>query len=372
MPGVEILGAGLAGTNGGRPSHAELLYRATRAALDDAGLGREAITTAVTSSYDFVEGRPLSNQFTLDSIGGTMKPCDLRVGDDGMHALAAGVGVALADPGAVVVVGAVQLRRGDHSEETYRRVQELAYEPVWQRPVLAGAPNPEALAFGMRAQQYMSQHGTSEDDLASLVSRRSSAGNGSARGVDEILESPVIAGPLRELHVAPPTDVAAVLLLSTKPAENGSRGTIRGVGWCAVDAMLHSRNLALDEATAAAARDAYARAGVEDPAEQVDRAEVYNVYAIDELQAVEALGLASAGGAIEALRPGQGAAVNPDGANQAHGWAPGAASLAATVRALDQSQAEAEAEPSLLVTQGWTGCGGCSAAVAVIDTGGAR
>jgi acetyl-CoA acetyltransferase len=354
MPQVEIVGAGLAGSDGGRPSHAELLYRATRAALDDAGLEREAITTAVTSSYDFVEGRPLSNQFTLDSIGGTMKPCDLRVGDDGIHALAAGVSAALADPGAVVVVGAVQLRRGDHSEETYRRVQELSYEPVWQRPILAGARNPEALAFGMRAQRYMALHGTSEDDLANLVSRRSSAGNGTRRNVDEILESPVIAGPLRELHVAPPTDVAATVLVSTDPPGGRSRGTIRGVGWSAVDAMLPARDLAVDEPTARAAADAYA--------------ELYNVYGIDELQALEALGLASPGGAIEALRPGQGIAVNPDGATQRHGWAPGAASIAATVRALDELGKESD--PRLLVTQGWTGCGGCSAAVAVIDTNG--
>jgi acetyl-CoA C-acetyltransferase len=365
MSGVEIVGAGLAGSDGGRPSHAELLYRATRRALDDAGLEREAITTAVTASYDFVEGRPLSNQFTLDSIGGTMKPCDLRVGDDGIHAIAAGVSAALADPGSVVAVGAVQLRRGDHSEETFRRVQELSYEPVWQRPILAGARNPEALAFGMRAQQYMAQHGTSEDDLANLVSRRSSGGNGSRRSVDEILESPVIAGPLRELHVAPPTDVAATVLLSTDPPGGRSRGTVRGVGWSAVDATLSTRDLAVDEATAGAARDAYARAGIEDPFEQLDRAELYNVYGIDELQAVEALGLASAGGAIEAVRPGQVLAVNPDGATQSHGWAPGAASIAATVRALDELGQESG--PRLLVTQGWTGCGGCSAAVAVIE-----
>ena len=79
---------------------------------------------------------------------------------------------------------------------------------------------------------------------------------------------------------------------------------------------------------------------------------------------MEALGLASAGGATEALRPGDGPAANPDGSTQAHGWAPGAASIAGTVRALDRLAEEPD--PSLLVAQGWTGCGGCSSAVAVI------
>jgi acetyl-CoA C-acetyltransferase len=364
---VEIAGAGVAHPDSDRPSHAELLYRATRAALDDAGLEREAITTAVTSSYDYVEGRPLSNQFTLDSIGGVMKPCDLRLGDDGLHALAAGVSSALADPGAVVVVAAVQLRATDHSEESYRRVQELSYEPVWQRPIVAGASNPEALGFGLRAQQYMAQHGTSEDDLANLVSRRSAAGNGSRRDVDQILGSAVIAGPLRELHVAPPVDVAAALVISTDPPSGRSIGTISGIGWAAVDGAFGARDLALDEPTARAARDAYARAGVADP-KQVDRVEAYNVYGIDELQAVEALGVAPAGGAVDALRPGESPAVNPTGGVQARGWAPGPASLAATADAL--AQMGNEPGTGVLVTQGWTGCGGCSAAVAVIETKG--
>jgi acetyl-CoA C-acetyltransferase len=366
MEPVMIIGAGVAeGDPQERPSHAELLYRSTRVALDDAGLEREAITTAVTSSYDYVEGRPLSNQFTLDSIGGVMKSCDLRLGDDGMHALAAGAGIALSDPGAVVVVAAVQLHRSEHSDETHRRVQELTYEPVWTRPVVAGAKNAEAIAFGLRAQRYMAQHGVSEDDLADLVSRRS-GGNGSRRSLDEILGSAVLAGPLRELHIPPNADVAATLLLSTAAPDGRSRAAIRGVGWAAYDGMLGGRELVSDEATASAASDAYARAGVESPASEVDRVEAYNVYGIDELQALEALELAPAGAAIEALKPSAGLAVNPNGGVQSQGWAPGAASLAATVRALDELDADAEGR-SLVVTQGWTGCGGCSSAVAVIE-----
>lgn len=366
MTPVRLLGAGIAeGDLDQRPSHAELLYRATRAALDDAGLERQDIGTAVTSSYDYVEGRPLSNQFTLDSIGGTMKPCDLRLGDDGMHSLAAGTGLALVNPGSIVVVAAVQLRRGEHSSETHRRVEALGYEPVWTRPLVADAKSPEAIAFGLRAQSYMSQYGVSEDDLANLVARRSSAGDGPRRSIDDILGSTVLAGPLRELHVAPSADVAATLILSTESPNGRCRGTIRGVGWSAVDANLVEREMVADVVTAAAAADAYARAGVEDPASEIDRVEAYNVYGIDEIQAVEALGLAAPGGAIEALKPSAGLVVNPDGGVQSNGWAPGAASIAATVRALDDLDRRSGRE--LMVSQGWNGCGGCSSAVAVIQ-----
>jgi acetyl-CoA C-acetyltransferase len=366
MTGVSIAGVGVAEpADGERPSHAELLYRATRAALDDAGLEREAIATAVTSSYDYVEGRPLSNQFTLDSIGGVMKPCDLRLGDDGLHALAAGVSAALAEPGGAVVVASVQLRRSEHSAETRRAIQELSYEPVWLRPVIAGAHSPEALSFGLRAQRYMAAHGVSEDDLASLVSRQSGQGGDGIRSAGQILDSPVVAGPLRELHVAPPVDVAAALIISTSPPSGRSRAAIRGIGWSAVEGMLGLRDLAEDEATAAAARRAYRRAGIESPADQVDRVEAYNVYGIDEMQAVEALGMAPAGRAVDALRQKGTPRVNPTGGQQSAGWARGTASLASTARALDE-MAEGNGG-GLLVCQGWTGCGGCSSAVGVFE-----
>ena len=59
---VAIIGIGLT-ICGAYPelSRKELLYRATKMALEDAGLSREDIGTVFTSSYDFVEGRSLSN-----------------------------------------------------------------------------------------------------------------------------------------------------------------------------------------------------------------------------------------------------------------------------------------------------------------------
>lgn len=365
MPPVSILGAGVVSSpEGEHPSHAELLFRATRGALDDAGLERDDITTAVTASYDYVEGRPLANQFTLDSIGGTMKACDLRVGDDGIHAIAAGVSLALADPGSVVVVASVQLFRSEHSAETHRGVEEITFDPVFGRPIVAGSHSPQALAFGLRAQAYMARHGATEEDLAGLVARRSSSGNGSRRSAEEILDSTVVAGPIRELHRAPATDVAATLLISAEPRER-VRGTVRGVGWSSFDARFGGRDLAEDLPTRKAAADAYARASVDDPAGQLSRLEIYNVYGIDEIQATEALGLAAPGGAVEALAPGGDAAVNPTGGVQAAGWAPAASSLAAVGRALDEMQDAGDV--GLLVGQGWSGCGGCSSAVAVIE-----
>jgi acetyl-CoA C-acetyltransferase len=361
MTSVSITGLGVAQPAGGeRLSHAELLYRATRAALDDAGLERDAITAAVTATYDYVEGRPLSNQFTLDSVGGVMKPCDLRLGDDGLHGLAAGVVSALSDPGGVVVVASVLMGASEHSQETTWGVEELGYEPIYTRPVIAGLPWSEALGFALRARQYLAACGSEEEQLAELVSARS-AHNGAARSAEQILVSPRVAGPLHELHRAPPADLATTMILSTEPAGGKRRAEIRGVGWATVEGLLTHRELGADEPTAAAAKAAYARAGIVDPAGEVDRAEVYNAYGIDEVLASEALGLVPKGNGLGALIESK--AVNPTGGAQAHGFAKGPTGLAQAARAIEQM------DGGTLVAQGWTGSVGCSSAVAVIEVG---
>lgn len=363
MSTVKVAGIGWAEPGDERLSHAELLYKSTRKALDSAGLGRDAITSAVTTSYDYVEGRNLSNQFTLDSIGGTMKSCDLRLSDDGIHSISAGCIEALAEPGGVVVVGAVQMGGTELIDSTERAVEETIFEPLFLRPILAGSAHPEALAFGLAARAYLARHGVEEELLAELVALRS-AGGEEPRSAEQILDSAVIAGPLREGHAAHRADRAATLILTTD-APNGARASIRGVGWCAEDGQIANRDLSEQRPTALAAKQAFAAAGVSDPAAELARVEAYNAYGIDEVMSAEALGLAAAGKGLDALLGG--AKVNPSGGVQASGWARGAASLVATVRAIEEM---ADQPGALLASQGWCGCGASSSAVAVFEIDG--
>jgi acetyl-CoA acetyltransferase len=311
-----------------------------------------------------VEGRNLSNQFTLDSIGGTMKPCDLRLSDDGIHSIAAGCAEALAEPGGIVVVGAVQLGGIELLDDTERSVQETFYEPLYLRPVLSGSSHPEALVFGLAARAYAARHGVSEDRLAELVGVRS-AGGPEARTVQEVLDSTVVAGPLHEGHLARRTDAAAVLLLSTDPP-SAPVASVRGVGWSAQDGMLTRRELSEQAPTAIAAKCALERAGVSDVRAELARAEVYNAYAIDEVMACEALGLADPGKGLDALLDSANV-VNPTGGVQASGWARGAAGLLQAARAIEEMAAQPGA---LLAAQGWSGCGASSSAVALFEIAG--
>ena len=364
MSTVKVAGIGWSQPDEGEQlSHAELLYRATRQALADAGLTRDSITSAVTTSYDYVEGRNLSNQFTLDSIGGVMKSCDLRLSDDGIHSIAAGSLEALSEPGGVVVVAAVQMAGTELIDSTNRAVEEVFFEPLYMRPVVAGSAHPEALAFGMAARASLARHGVDEAKLAELVAARS-AGSGEARSTEEILDSPVIGGPLREGHRARRADAAATLILTTD-APSGARATVRGAGWCAEDGLISNRDLSEQRPTALAAKQAYEAAGISDPGAELARVETYNAYGIDEAQAAEALGLADAGKGLDYLLGGD--KVNPTGGIQASGWARGASSLVQTVRAMEEMKDQPGA---LLASQGWCGCGASSSAVAVFEIDG--
>jgi acetyl-CoA acetyltransferase len=305
----------------------------------------------------------LSNQFTLDSIGGVMKSCDLRLGDSGVHGLVGGVAEALSDPDGLVVVASVLLDRSDHAEQTIPTVEELSFEPVLHRPIIAGAAHPEALVFGLAARAYLARHGLDDGTLDDVAAAESGRGD-AVRSKEEIARSPVMAGPLRELHVPPRVDVAAVAILTARD-RGRRRGVIRGVGCGAVDALGGRRNLGEQEATAQAAARAYRTAGVSGAA-QADRVEVYNPYAIDGVLAVEALGVAPSGGGVEAIVSG-GSPVNPTGGVQGAGWARGTSGLLQAAKAVQEMSENGDG--GLLVCQSWGSFAGSTAAVAVIETG---
>jgi acetyl-CoA acetyltransferase len=259
----------------------------------------------------------------------------------------------------------VLLDRSDQAEGTNRSVEELAYEPILLRPIVAGAQHPEALIFGLAARAYLAQHGLGDDALAELVAAQSALGAAGSRSKEDILASPVIAGPLHELHLPPRADVAAALVLTTRD-RGRRRATIRGVGCGAVDAMPGRRDLAQQEATAHAAKRAYSAAGLSEPV-RADRVEVYNPYAIDGVLAVEALGLAAPGKGLESLLGDGAGRVNPTGGVQGAGWARGTSSLVQAATAIEELSADGAG--ATLLCQSWGGFAGSTAAVAVLEVG---
>ncbi len=115
MTTILVTGVGIR-VNGSPMPHRDMLYEAAHEAFEEAGVTRHDIDSAVTISSDLAEGRSLSNQYTLDSIGGVMRPFDLRLGNESLHGLAAGAMELLAGKGRRSVVAGV-LRPSDLEDE---------------------------------------------------------------------------------------------------------------------------------------------------------------------------------------------------------------------------------------------------------------
>lgn len=296
-------------------SHKELLFHATRRALDDAGIERAHIGGAITASSDFPEGRSLSNQYTLDSIGGVMKPCDLRLAEDGMHALFAGYMEVMVDPGLVMVVAAVQ-KPSERSGEGhgFHRILEASFDPVYDRPVCNALPHTEsleALLASMDARAYMERSGVSDELLARValknINNAAAASGKQPSTLEDVLGSPELSWPLREATIAKERDAACTLVLaSEKVAEKLKKDPvfISGVGWSSEGSRLAARSHGASPDTQKAARQAYRMAGIRRPREEIDFAEISDWYAHREMIHAEALGFCAPGEAASCIEQG--------------------------------------------------------------------
>jgi len=368
-------------------SHKELLFYSTRKALDDAGLERKDIGGAITSSYDFLEGRSLSNQFTLDSIGGVMKPCDLRLGEDGIYSLFAGYMEVMADPSKFVVVASVQKASERDSEGLgYQKLIAASMEPVFSRPVCNSIPNLlglEPVLAAMEARAFMERSGLKEEQLARVaVKNFNNANSGrekSAINLKAVLESELFSWPIRQLTRAKEADAACTLILASEKkvrAMAQSPVFIRGIGWCSDQSHLAFRQQGLARETKWATHQAYKMAGIQRPDKEINLAEVSDWYAHRELMHCEALGFCNLGeigsciadGVFEKEGP---LPVNVSGGLLGRGNAIGTSGLtrAAQVALQIRGQANGYQVPGVEVglAHSWSGIPTATAGVAVLS-----
>jgi acetyl-CoA C-acetyltransferase len=213
---------------------------------------------------------------------------------------------------------------------------------------LAGAN--ASVMYALSMQLHMQRHGTTREQMAAVAvkNRRHAQGNPLAHKpmaitVAEVLAAPMVARPYGLLDCSLLSDGAAAIVLAApsalplSPARDGRQVHIVGSGAASDAARLGER--AEPEAFAAkqaAADAAYRMAGLGDPAREIGLAEVYDAYSGAELQALEALRLASPGRAGAAAAAGEFDAggrlpVNLSGGLLAQGGSPGATGIAQAV-----------------------------------------
>ncbi len=339
----DVLIAGIGSTTFGK--HADsaiqtLAIRAADAAIRDSGLDRKSVEALYLGN--FVSG-PLTGQEILaglvaDGLGLPQIPCTKVEGACASGGIAFRHAYLAIATGLCDVALAVGVEKMTHAD-TATATAALNCAMDNRSDGVSGLTFPGL--FGLAWQMHAARYGTTRDQVSAVITKNKANGlinplaqMGARLDADQIVQSPLICDPLRLYDCCPTSDGAAALLLvaadrqseiATPPvkvlASAQTRGSARIAG---------HPDLCSFEATVAAARTAYAQAGL--TADDVDFVELHDCFSIAEIIDSEDLGLMPRGhgGAYAAegrTRVGGDRPVNPSGGLLSKGHPVGATGI---------------------------------------------
>ncbi|MCY4622190.1 MAG: thiolase family protein [bacterium] len=359
-----VVGVGMTSFVGFRAdaSVRDMVVEAAREALIDAGTRAGSIDMGVAAYESDHFNRQMSLGHILqDSVGLVGKPT-LRVeGGGATGALAIRTAVMAIASGAarsaLVFGGETNGKSVDRATATEILAMSADFE--WETPVFGTFAAPYALMIT----EHMRRYGTRAEQFAEIAvkNRRIALENpeahkGMSITVEDVRGSAPLSDPYRLFDASLLSDGAAAVLLATREwAEQHSSSlpvrppvAILGSGSSTDHPRLSDRS---DEvfphfvAKRRAARDAYRMAGIDDPAQEIDVAEVYDSFSGAELQAYEDLGLCAVGEGGMAAAEGRfdlggEVWVNTSGGLLGRGSAVGATGIAQAVEVVRQLRGE--------------------------------
>jgi len=312
---VAIVGVGWSGFRPKSPdvSYKELMYDAAVRAYADAGVDpRRDIESFVTVAEDFHEGTSIFDEYVPDQLGAVLKSMHTITGD-GLHGLAAAY--MLVRTGQFDIV-AVEGHSKASNILTLPEITAHAQDPVLNRPLRFNTH----FVAGLEMNRYLHDTGTTREQCAAVVAKNRfnalsnpSAPFGADLTVNDIFYGPPLSWPLGRRESSEHADGAIVMVLASANAAKRLSNTpiwIHGIGWINGSASLESREWGQVPYLEQAAKMAYSQAGVNNPINVVDFAEVDDTYAYKELQSLEALGFCGPGEAGELTLDGF---TQPDG-----------------------------------------------------------
>jgi len=322
----------------------EAIFTAVRGALDSAGLKRKDITTVVTCTNDYYDGKTISNCFKVEAGGAYMKD-ETKVEMDGAHAAMYGLYRILSGNHKLAVIYGFSMP----SCYIYEPVRILELDPTFDRTM--NVLNPYT-AGGMQMRAYMKTFGVSEEDIAKVAVQtyKNSAKNSLALpeakkpdiSVQDVLNSDFLSTPLRELMYPILCDGVTAMILA--PEKQSLKITdkpvwITGAGQCQETYYLGDRDLSISVSMEKAAEKAYKMAGISDPKSEIDVAEIFGHTSCQELILAEAAQLSERGKGVSLLDSGP--SLNPSGGAMS-AFTPCACGLTRIMEAAKQLRGEAD------------------------------
>lgn len=283
----------------------EVIFEAASKALADAGISRDEVDNVVIAASDQLDGRPISSM-TLACPAGAYLKDEIKVCDDGSLA---------------VVLACLRLLSGVFhtslvvswckcSEIPVAKVTNLSLEPFFHRDLGLNHIN----TLSLQVNSYLNKYPLAEDTVAKIVvkNRANALNNPYAHlqgkvTLEGVRRSPIICPPLRQLHLPPESDGACALVLTTMETARlitQKPVWIRGLGWAMDSYYLGERELYQLSSVVKAAKQAYERAGISEPMEEIDVAEINELSAYHEIMAYEALGFCQPGDGYKLVEEG--------------------------------------------------------------------
>ncbi len=274
----------------------DMVFEAASKALADAGITREQVECVTIAAGDQMDGRPISSMLEACPAGAYLKD-EIKVTEEGSYAaILAAMRILSGVFDTVLVVSWTKC-----SETFVTQTTGYSAEPFFHRPFGLNYITAEAIMLS----KYMDKYGLPESAAAKVVvkNRNNAARNPRAcyrKPVyqEEILDSKVISWPIKAMDVAPYCDGACAMVLASadKAREMTNKPVwIKGMGWTADTYYMGERDLTGLVSLEKAARKAYALAGIDNPLESLDVAEISDTFSYRELMGYEALGFCEKG-----------------------------------------------------------------------------
>jgi len=260
-------------------SGVELIAEAVTRALDDADMSMSHVDAFVIGNMDHFENINYVDMWATDGLGSFMKPVfKLTTGGTTGNTVAAAAYYHAAS-GLFDTVMAVGWEKNSESD-TQAAIATCA-NPVLERDAFAGAIGPLATEYSM----YMEAYGATEEDAAIVAARdRNNAMNNPYAHnrmnvtVEDVMNSPMLAYPIKLLDMCPRSDGACAVIFAS---EEKAKKLAPRPAWVHASVVRHdfthlgdlewTRLHTLETASA----EAYKYAGVTDPLKDLDVAELY-------------------------------------------------------------------------------------------------
>jgi acetyl-CoA C-acetyltransferase len=331
----------------------ELLAQAGRECLGDAGVESDAVDHLYVSnmaSGEFEGQTGIMNALAhdLDLLPAYSQRVDQTSASGGAGIYAAWQSVASGASDMSLLVGGEKMTHRPTAEST-DIIASITHPAEYKHGVTLPS------FAGLTARLYLDEFDAPRESLAEVAAKNHENGTRNPKAqfrkeitVEEALDSPIIADPLRLYDFCPVTDGSAALLFC--PVDAAEEYTdeyvvVSGVAGATDTHVVHERSDPTTmKAVVESSDEAYDMAGLEP--DDVDVAELHDMFTILEFLQMEAVGFAEKGGAWEQVQAGRTKLdgelpVNPSGGLKSKGHPLGASGVAQAYELYEQLLGEA-------------------------------